>query len=85
MGQVLGGELARGKEEKTKMNRRDFFTAVGLLSLLGYVNGDYNDAATFKALKKALGDARRPAYYLAIPPALFATVIKGLGAARLAQ
>jgi glucose-6-phosphate 1-dehydrogenase len=56
-----------------------------LLSLLGYVNGDYNDAATFKALKKALGDARRPAYYLAIPPALFATVIKGLGAAGLAQ
>lgn len=56
-----------------------------LLSLLRYVNGDYNDAATFKALKKALGNARRPAYYLAIPPALFGTVIKGLGAAGLAQ
>jgi len=36
LGQVLGGDLARGKEEKTKMNRRDFFTAVGLLPLLGY-------------------------------------------------
>ncbi len=54
-----------------------------LLSLLRYVNGDYNDPGTFNALKKALGDARRPAYYLAIPPALFATVIKGLGAAGL--
>lgn len=54
-----------------------------LLSLLRYVNGDYNDPGTFKALKIALGDARRPAYYLAIPPALFATVIKGLGAAGL--
>ena len=54
-----------------------------LLSLLLYVNGDYNDPGTFNALKKALGDARRPAFYLAIPPALFARVIKGLGAAGL--
>ena len=51
-----------------------------LLSLLSYVNGDYKDPGTFKLLRKTLGDARRPAHYLAIPPALFATVIKGLGA-----
>jgi glucose-6-phosphate 1-dehydrogenase len=56
-----------------------------LLSLLRYVSGDYNDPDTFKALKTALGDARHPAHYLAIPPALFATVIKGLGAAGLAD
>jgi glucose-6-phosphate 1-dehydrogenase len=56
-----------------------------LLSLLRYVDGDYNDPGTFKALKQALGDARRPAHYLAIPPALFATVIEGLGAAGLAR
>ncbi|MGE5128742.1 MAG: glucose-6-phosphate dehydrogenase, partial [Sphingomonadaceae bacterium] len=56
-----------------------------LLSVLRYVSGDYSDPGTFKALKKALGDSRRPAYYLAIPPALFATVIKGLGAAGLAD
>src|SRR5229473_3516048 len=51
-----------------------------LLSLLGYVDGDYNDPGTFAVLKGALGGARRPAYYLAIPPALFETVIEGLGA-----
>ena len=56
-----------------------------LLSLLRYVDGNYIDLATFKALKQALGDARRPAHYLAIPPALFATVIEGLGAAGLAR
>ena len=55
-----------------------------LLSLLRYVSGDYNNAETFAALKHALGKARRPAHYLAIPPALFATVIKGLAAAGLA-
>jgi len=32
-----------------------------------------------------LGTARRPAHYLAIPPPLFETVIKELGAARLAE
>ena len=55
-----------------------------LLSLLSYVSGDYNDGGTFTAIKEALGSARRPAYYLAIPPSLFETVIKGLGAASLA-
>ena len=55
-----------------------------LLSLLGYVSGNYNDPDTFTALKAAMGDARRPAHYLAIPPALFEPVVKGLGAADLA-
>lgn len=46
-----------------------------LFSLLGYVSGDYHHADTFAAIKKALGEARRPAHYLAIPPALFETVV----------
>jgi glucose-6-phosphate 1-dehydrogenase len=56
-----------------------------LLSQLSYVSGDYKDPGTFTAIKKALGSARRPAHYLAIPPSLFETVIKGLGAANLAK
>jgi glucose-6-phosphate 1-dehydrogenase len=56
-----------------------------LLSLLKYVSGDYTAPATFTAIKEALGKARRPAHYLAIPPSLFETVIKGLGAANLAE
>lgn len=54
-----------------------------LLSLLDYVDGDFADPATFAALHEALGQARRPAHYLAIPPASFATVIEGLRAAGL--
>ncbi len=54
-----------------------------LLSRMRYVGGDYNDPATFLALKQELGDARHPAHYLAIPPSLFGTVIKGLDAAGL--
>ncbi|SHH83216.1 glucose-6-phosphate dehydrogenase [Pollutimonas bauzanensis] len=55
-----------------------------LLALVQYVSGDYNDPGTFARLKQALGPALRPAHYLAIPPSLFATVIKGLAAAGLA-
>ncbi len=56
-----------------------------LLSLLKYVSGDYQDSHTFKEIKEAMGNARRPVHYLAIPPSLFETVIEGLGAAGLAK
>ncbi|HET7061311.1 MAG TPA: glucose-6-phosphate dehydrogenase [Nitrosospira sp.] len=56
-----------------------------LLSLLKYIDGDYNDPGTFKKLKQALGNVKRPVHYLAIPPSLFETVIKNLGAAGLAH
>lgn len=50
-----------------------------LSGLLRYVDGDYQDPATFQKLRKELGAARRPAHYLAIPPTLFATVVEQLG------
>jgi glucose-6-phosphate 1-dehydrogenase len=50
-----------------------------LLSRVRYVDGDYNDPKTFDALRAALGDARCPVHYLAIPPKLFATVVSRLG------
>lgn len=56
-----------------------------LLSLFNYICGDYNNQETFVALKKAMGNALHPLHYLAIPPALFATVIEGLNTAGLAK
>jgi len=50
-----------------------------LNTLLHYVDGDYNDPATFQALRKELGSSHRPAHYLAIPPALFELVVEQLG------
>src|SRR5437660_735586 len=50
-----------------------------LCGLLRYVDGDYRDPATFQALRQQLGPARRPAYYLAIPPTLFGLVVEQLG------
>ncbi len=56
-----------------------------LAARLTYVQGDYADPATFERVKKAIGDAGQPVFYLEIPPSLFATVVKGLGAAGLAE
>ncbi len=50
-----------------------------LMSLLRYVGGDYNEDATYETLRKALGDAKHPTHYLAIPPSMFSTVGEGLG------
>ena len=50
-----------------------------LLKLLQYIDGDYEDPATFQQLQTALGDAASPAHYLAIPPSLFGTVVTQLG------
>jgi glucose-6-phosphate 1-dehydrogenase len=49
-----------------------------LAAKLHYVDGDYNDPATFTLLKQALGEAQRPLHYLAIPPSLFGVVARGL-------
>lgn len=46
-----------------------------LEGLLCYVDGDYTDDGTFQAVRKELGEAKAPAHYLAIPPALFETVV----------
>ncbi|CDX25672.1 putative glucose-6-phosphate 1-dehydrogenase [Mesorhizobium sp. ORS 3324] len=49
-----------------------------LASLLRYVSGDYRDPTTFEKLKTALGSARRPLHYMAVPPTMFEIVVQGL-------
>ena len=49
-----------------------------LAQRLSYVGGDYAELATFAAIRAALGAARHPTFYLAIPPSAFALVVRGL-------
>ncbi|MGH7337932.1 MAG: glucose-6-phosphate dehydrogenase, partial [Myxococcota bacterium] len=49
-----------------------------LAQQLSYVGGDYAELATFAAIRAALGAARHPTFYLAIPPSAFAIVVRGL-------
>jgi glucose-6-phosphate 1-dehydrogenase len=69
---------ARAKDSLEKHGGIDPAAFEKLGSLLRYVDGDYNDVATFQALRRELGQAQRPAYYLAIPPAAFAIVVEQL-------
>src|SRR5277367_3829340 len=72
---------ARAKDSLEKHGGLDAAAFEKLSCLLRYVDGDYNDPATFQAIKKELGSAQRPAHYLAIPPVLFGTVVEQLSKA----
>ena len=76
---------ARAKDSLEKHGGLDPAAFEKLLGLLHYVDGDYNDPATFQAIKKEFGSAQRPAHYLAIPPALFGTVVEQLAKAGCAE
>ena len=65
----------RAKDSLEKHGGLDPAAFEKLSKLLGYVDGDYQDPATFDQVRKALGNVKRPAHYLAIPPALFETVV----------
>jgi glucose-6-phosphate 1-dehydrogenase len=70
---------ARAKDSLEKHGGVDPAAFAKLSGLLRYVDGDYNDPATFAAIRRELKDAGRPAHYLAIPPVLFGKVIEQLG------
>lgn len=72
---------ARAKDSVEKHGGLDPAAFDRLSQLLRYVDGDYNDAATFQALRKELGSAQQPAHYLAIPPAIFGMVVEQLSRA----
>lgn len=55
-----------------------------LSARLRYIDGDYADPTTFDQVRAALGPARRPLHYLAVPPSLFGLVAERLKAAGLA-
>lgn len=56
-----------------------------LSTLLQYIGGDYQDATTYERLKQALSGAARPLHYLAVPPSMFATVVRALGQSSCAR
>ena len=86
---IVGVAIDEWDDEQLRQHARDAIGAtVGdpdedvfarLAARLSYVQGDYSDGDTFARVGKALGEAKRPVFYLEIPPSLFATVVQGLG------
>ena len=68
----------RVRDSVARSGREDDVALGRLLDRLGWESGDYADPGTFRRLKNALGPARRPLHYLAIPPSQFPVVVSGL-------
>ncbi|WP_336922552.1 glucose-6-phosphate dehydrogenase [Aquipuribacter sp. SD81] len=86
---VIGVALSEGDDDMLRARARASLEAHhrsavdpavldALCGQLRYVQGDYLKDATYESLCATLGDAERPAHYLAIPPSLFPTVVKEL-------
>ncbi len=88
---IIGVAIEDWSLERLRKHARQSITAAGekidakvfarLAARLSYVSGDFSDASTFKRVKQQLAAAGAPAFYLEVPPSLFATVIAGLSEA----
>ncbi len=68
----------RARDSLEKHGGIDEAAFAKLVERLRYIDGDYSDPQTFQQLREALGPARRPLHYLAIPPSVFGIVVKNL-------
>jgi glucose-6-phosphate 1-dehydrogenase len=68
-------------EANDEVDDETFDALAGNLSM---ISGDYADPTTYQRLAERLQGAERPIFYLAIPPAVFGSVIDGLAAVGLA-
>jgi glucose-6-phosphate 1-dehydrogenase len=84
-GWTLDQLRARAQDSLEKHGGVDPAAFEKLAKLLRYVDGDYQDPATFVAVRQQLKDCHCPAHYLAIPPDLFETVVKQLAQSSCAQ
>jgi glucose-6-phosphate 1-dehydrogenase len=92
---IVGVAIDDWDDEKLRQHAREAIGAtVGdpdedvfgrLAQRLTYVQGDYADSGTFERVRRAIGECKRPVFYLEIPPSLFATVVQGLGEAGLTE
>jgi glucose-6-phosphate 1-dehydrogenase len=84
IGLARSGDLeslrARAADSLRHHGISDIAASRELSQRLRYVKGSDDDPDTFAALRRELGDARRPLHYLAVPPALFGTVVSNLEA-----
>jgi glucose-6-phosphate 1-dehydrogenase len=59
--------------------------AIKMLSLLRYVDGDLDDAATYKAMSDQVGAAQQILYYMEVPAQLFGRIAQGIATAERAR
>jgi glucose-6-phosphate 1-dehydrogenase len=91
VGVSRGGSSLEKLRERMRASVQEFGggadpRAIEILSKnLSYVDGDYRTEDLFRKLREALGPAKRPLYYLSIPPSVFPEVVELLGQTGCAQ
>ena len=76
---------ARAKESLEARGVYDPDAFAKMADLMHYVSGDYGATETYCDVRRALGGARRPLFYLAIPPSVFPAVTGALAASGCAD
>src|SRR5687768_17177529 len=85
VGVSRGGSSLEALKERAKQSIAEFGGGVDerafdvLAKNLRYVDGDYRTEEFFRKLRETLGGAKRPLYYLSIPPSVFPQVVELLG------
>ena len=90
---VIGVAVENWSVDRLRDHARESIAAAGeeiddtvfdrFAARLGYVSGDFADAETYARVAEVVRDFQNPAFYLEIPPSLFARVIEGLSAVGL--
>lgn len=75
----------RARESLEHSGNLDADAFARLSAQLRFVPGNYEDVDTYERLQHALGAARSPLHYLAIPPSMFGAVMRGLAKAGSAK
>ena len=70
--------VERARASVTEHGGLDEEAFAKLAARLRYVDGDYNDRATFTRLRAEIERSRHPIHYLAIPPSMFPVVVENL-------
>jgi glucose-6-phosphate 1-dehydrogenase len=73
----------RAKDSIQKSGSFDAAAFDKLAALIRYVKVDYDDPATFSTIREALGPAKHPLHYVALPPEVFEQVAVNLAKAGL--
>ena len=92
---IVGVAMNDWTVEHLRQHARDSIEATGeqvdpkvfdrFADRLSYVQGSFDDSSTFDRVGDAIRGAELPAFYLEIPPFLFATVVEGLATAGLTK
>ena len=91
LGVSRGGSSLEQLRERVRESIKEFGGGVDetafqtLCKNLRYVDGDYRTPELFAKIREALGDAKRPLFYLSIPPSVFPEVVELLGTTGLSK